>query len=104
MKRIVLRRGHHWENIVRSNTIILIAGLLMAAPVTAAEPAQPQQQAQPQPQSAEQSKVVCRKEAETGSLLKKRRVCRSKRDWEVAAQASRDAISQGQMSGGSSGN
>ena len=102
MKRIMLEHRHHWENIVRSNSIILIAGLLMAAPVTAAEPAQPQPQ--PQAQQAEQSKVVCRKEAETGSLLKKRRVCRTKREWEAAAQASRDSMSQGQMSGGSSGN
>lgn len=104
MKRIVLRRGRHEEDNVRLNSIILVAGLLMAAPATAAEPAQPQPQAQAQAEAAEQSKVVCRKEAETGSLLKKRRVCRSKRDWEGAAQASRDAMSQGQMSGGSSGN
>jgi len=84
---------------VRLNSVILVASVLMAAPVTAAEPAQ----SQPQAEQVEQSKVVCRKEAETGSLLKKRRVCRTKRDWEIAAQAARDAMSQGQMSGGASG-
>lgn len=86
---------------MRLNFMILVAGVLIAAPATAAEPAQPQ--SQPQAQQADQSKVVCRKEAETGSLLKKRRVCRTKRDWEIAAQAARDAMSQGAMSGGSSG-
>lgn len=84
---------------MRLNSMILVAGLLIAAPATAAEPAPAQSQAQ----QADQSKVVCRKEAETGSLLKKRRVCRTKRDWEIAAQAARDAMSQGQMSGGASG-
>ena len=88
---------------MRLNFMILVAGVLIAAPATAAEPAQPQSQSQPQAQQADQSKVVCRKEAETGSLLKKRRVCRTKRDWEIAAQAARDAMSQGAMSGGSSG-
>jgi hypothetical protein len=87
------------EKIVRLNSLILLAvgGMLMTAPAFAAETAQPQ--AQP----AEQSKVICRKETETGSILKKRRVCYTKRQWEQAGQASRDSMTQGQMSGSSSG-
>jgi hypothetical protein len=84
---------------VRLNPLILLAagGMLMAAPAVATEPTQPQAQ------QAEQSKVICRKETETGSILKKRRVCYTKRQWEQAGQTSRDAMTQGQMSGSSSG-
>ena len=78
--------------------ILAVGGMLMAAPAVATEPTPPQGA-----QQAEQSKVVCRKEAETGSILKKRRVCYTKRQWEQAGQASRDAMTQGQMSGSSSG-
>jgi hypothetical protein len=87
------------EKIVRINPIIILAvgGMLMAAPAVAAEPTPPAAQ------QAEQSKVICRKETETGSILKKRRVCYTKRQWEQAGQASRDAMTQGQMSGSSSG-
>ncbi len=84
---------------MRTNLFILLsaASLTLAAPTLAAETTQPQVQ------KAEQSKVVCRKETETGSILKKRRVCHTKREWEKAAQQSRDAMGQGQMSGSSSG-
>ena len=90
------------EKIVRFNPLIVLAvgGMLMTAPVVAAQPTAPQA---PQAEQAEQSKVICRKEAETGSILKKRRVCYTKRQWEQAGQASRDAMTQGQMSGSSSG-
>ena len=87
------------EMIVRFNPLMILSvgGMLMTAPAVAAEPKQPQAQ------QAEQSKVICRKEAETGSILKKRRVCYTKRQWDQAGQASRDAMTQGQMSGSSSG-
>lgn len=87
------------ENILRFNPLILLAagGMLVPSPALATEPTPPQAQ------QAEQSKVICRKEAETGSILKKRRVCYTKRQWEQAGQASRDAMTQGQMSGGASG-
>lgn len=85
---------------MRFNPLIVlgVGGMLMTAPAVATEPTPPQSA-----QQAEQSKVICRKEAETGSILKKRRVCYTKRQWEQAGQASRDAMTQGQMSGSSSG-
>lgn len=87
---------------VRFNQLMILAvgGMLMTAPAVAAEPNKPEAQ---KAQQAEQSKVICRKEAETGSILKKRRVCYTKRQWDQAGQASRDAMTQGQMSGSSSG-
>ena len=85
---------------MRFNPLIILAvgGMLATAPAVAAEST-----STPQAQQAEQSKVICRKEAETGSILKKRRVCYTKRQWEQVGQASRDAMTQGQMSGSSSG-
>lgn len=86
---------------MRINPLILLAagGLLTLAPANANEPTPPVQAQQP-----ERSKVICRKETETGSILKKRRVCYTKRQLDRASDASRDAMTQGQMSGGSSGN
>ena len=54
--------------------------------------------------SAEAPKLVCKKLAESGSLVRKKRVCRTQEEWDRFSQASRDAMGQGQMSGGTSGN
>jgi hypothetical protein len=80
-------------------TALAVGGFLMAVPAAATEVAKPQAEAR----SDAPSKVICRKEAETGSILKKRRVCYTKRQWDQASQASRDAMTQGQMSGSASG-
>lgn len=87
---------------MRFNPLILasIGGLLITAPV-AADEAAPAQPAAAAPKA--ESKLICRKETETGSILKKRRVCYTKRQWDQASAASRDSMTQGQMSGGASG-
>jgi hypothetical protein len=59
--------------------------------------------AQVKVQEDKASKVVCRREAETGSLVKKRRVCRTVREWDEADRITRAAMTEGQMSGGSRG-
>lgn len=59
------------------------------------------------PESAESAaapKLICKKQTESGSLVRKKRVCRTQEEWDRVSQASRDAMSQGQMSGGSSSN
>ena len=96
-----------------SPLILAAAGaVLTLAPASAAEPAPPAQTAQTaqaaQPAQAKAAeapaKLICRKEVETGSILKKRRVCYTQRQRDQAAEKSRDAVTQGLMSGGSSGN
>lgn len=85
-----------------SPLVLAAAGVLLTlAPANAAEPAQPAEAKAPQP---ERPKLICRKETETGSILKKRRVCYTQRQRDQAAEKSRDAVTQGLMSGGSSGN
>lgn len=69
-------------------------------------PAIAQTSAPAQPQTAvldEKDKVVCRREVETGSIAKRKKICHTKREWEALAQRTRDAMDQGQMSGSSSG-
>lgn len=79
---------------------MLAAGIATAA--AAQGPAQPQ--AQVAAEKGAPNDRVCRKEAETGSLVRKRRVCRLRSEWDALAQAARDRMSEGQMSGSSSGN
>ena len=81
--------------------VLLAAGVLLTQ--TSAIAAEPVPAPQAKKAAVEQPKVICRKEVATGSIAKKRRVCRTERAWEQAAQQSRDTVTQGQMSGGSSG-
>ena len=89
---------------MRVNSLILlsVAAGLLGAPAVAQTPA-------PAAQTAAtvdpMDKVVCKREEETGSLVKKKKkVCATKRQWEELAAKTRDAMGQGQMSGGTSGN
>jgi hypothetical protein len=51
------------------------------------------------------SEMLCRRIEETGQLVKKKKkVCHTRAEWDRIAGMSRDAMGQGQMSGGSSGN
>jgi hypothetical protein len=77
--------------------MLLSAGLLLVpAPAFAEEKAKA-------PETAAAPKLICKKESEVGSLVRKKRVCKTAEEWERLSQASRDAMNQGQMSGSSSG-
>jgi len=83
---------------------VLVAALIACAPTLAAAQT-PAPAATPAAAAKDaQSERVCRKESETGSLVRKRKVCRTRAEWDALAQASRDRMSEGQMSGSSSGN
>jgi hypothetical protein len=80
--------------------IVSVAASLLAVPAVA------QTSAPAQPQTAavdDKDKVVCRREVETGSIAKRKKICHTKREWEALAQRSREAFDQGQMSGSTSG-
>ncbi len=88
---------------MRLNSLILLplAAGLLAAPAVA-------QTAAPATQTAATAdpmdKVVCKREEETGSLVKKKKkVCATRRQWEALAAKTREAMDQGQMSGSASG-
>lgn len=87
---------------VHSLILLSVAAGLLAAPAVAQTPA-------PAAQTAAtvdpMDKMVCKREEETGSLVKKKKkVCATRRQWEALAAQTRDAMGQGQMSGGTSGN
>lgn len=88
---------------MRINSLIMltVAAGLLAVPAIAQTPAP----AAPAVASADpMDKVVCRREEETGSLVKKKKkVCATKRQWEALAAKTREAMDQGQMSGSASG-
>jgi hypothetical protein len=84
--------------------ILLIAAMAATAPAAPAA-AQEKPAVQAQAQADPASDLVCRRVEETGSLVKKKkRVCHTRAEWDRIAAMSRDAMGQGQMSGGSSGN
>ncbi|MDO9487813.1 MAG: hypothetical protein Q7J32_05520 [Sphingomonadaceae bacterium] len=87
---------------MRNETLMIfsVAASLLAVPAVAqtAAPAQPQTAA-----VDDKDKVVCRREVETGSIAKRKKICHTKREWEALAQRTRDAMDQGQMSGSASG-
>ena len=73
----------------------LFSAVLLASPVLA-------QDSKTKPQS-DDDKVVCKAQGETGSLVKKKKKCMTKRDWKVLADATREQALGGQMSGSASG-
>ena len=64
--------------ILRPITALLLAA---AAPVFAATPAS-DQEAQGEKASDDKDKMVCKRFADTGSLVSSHRICKPKRDWE----------------------
>lgn len=81
--------------------IAAMAATVVAIPVAAQDPPAAQAQAKADPAT----EVVCRRVEETGSLVKKKKkICHTRAEWDKLATMSRDAMGQGQMSGGSSGN
>lgn len=87
---------------MRTNNVMIfsVAAALLAAPGVA----QTSTPALPEAASVDdKDKIVCRREVETGSIAKRKKVCHSKREWEALAARSREAMDQGQMSGSTSG-
>ncbi len=78
------------------------AAALLATSAVAQTPATP---AATQTASVDpMDQVVCKREEETGSLVKKKKKkCATRRQWEALATQTRAAMDQGQMSGSSSG-
>lgn len=84
---------------------ILIIAAMAAASVAAPSVAQDKPAVQAQAPADPASDLVCRRIEETGQLVKKKKkVCHTRAEWDRIAAMSRDAMGQGQMSGGSSGN
>ena len=84
---------------------ILIIAAMAATALATATVAQEKPAVQAQVQADAASELVCRRVEETGQLVKKKKkVCHTRAEWDRLAAMSRDAMGQGQMSGGSSGN
>ena len=75
----------------------LVTGLMLAvAPDGAATPT-------PQPAKPEPKKV-CRKDIETGSLIKGKKICYTPKQWQQISDANRTEVERMQSSGSQSGN
>jgi invasion protein IalB len=82
------------EMTMRSALFALAAGALAAAGPSLAQtaaPAAPAVATAQAPASGE-DKVVCKREAETGSLLAAKKVCHTQGDWDRMARDSRDQV------------
>jgi hypothetical protein len=73
--------------VLMSKSLIVTAGLLvalmLAPPVLAADPAPAPTQAA----SAENDPLVCKRQEETGTRLKKKKICKTESEWEAQEQA-----------------
>ena len=74
----------------------VVTGLLLAAAPEAATPAQP-------PAEKPQEKRICRKDIETGSLIKGKKICYTAKQWQKLADASRDELERTSAMGSQSG-
>lgn len=84
---------------------ILLGAAMAATAVATPTAAQDKPAVQAQASTDPAAEVVCRRVEETGQLVKKKKkVCHTRAEWDRLAAMSRDAMGQGQMSGGSSGN
>jgi len=72
--------------------IALVAPLLLAAEATPAAPAA----ATPAVAAKEINPLVCQRFTETGSLLKSKKVCMRKSEWEAQRQENRQMIDRSQ--------
>lgn len=84
---------------------ILIIAAMAAGALAVPAMAQDKPAVQAPAQADPGSEMLCRRIEETGQLVKKKKkVCHTRAEWDRIAAMSRDAMGQGQMSGGSSGN
>ena len=79
--------------------VLAVASLHFAAPAAAASETTAEAK-----KRADGSKVVCRKQAETGSFAKRTKVCRTRAQWEAISRAARNSIDETRNSGSQSGN
>lgn len=70
--------------------------LLASAPDAAATPAAA-------PQQPAEEKKICRREVETGSLIKGKKICYTAKQWQKLADAHRDEIERTSSMGSKSG-
>lgn len=77
-------------------TSLLLAGApeASAAPANAAEAA---------PVQKPEEKKICRKDIETGSLIKGKKICYTAKQWQKIADANRDEIERSSSMGSKSG-
>jgi hypothetical protein len=73
-------------------TGLLLAGAPEAAPANAAAPVE-----------RPEEKKVCRRDIETGSLIKGKKICYTAKQWQKIADATRDQMDSRTSSGSSSG-
>ena len=76
--------------------LVLVSGLMLAtAPgnSTAAEP----------PATPTEEKKICRKQIETGSLIKGKKICFTAKQWQRMADAARDDVERNASMGSRSG-
>lgn len=79
--------------------LAVVTGLMFAAaPASAATPT-----AAVAPADKPEEKKICRKEVETGSLIKGRKTCYTAKQWQKIADANRDDIERTSSSGSQSG-
>ena len=70
--------------------------LLASAPEAAATPA-------PAPQKPAEEKKICRRDIETGSLIKGKKICYTAKQWQKLSDAARDEIERTSSMGSKSG-
>lgn len=63
---------------------MMLAALLLATGQTAATP----------PAEPPKEKIICRTDIETGSLIKKRKTCRTRKQWEAAYNTARETTEE----------
>ena len=73
----------------------LMSGMLLAAA--------PAESAAPTTGAAPEEKKICRKQVETGSLIKGKKICYTARQWQKMADDSRDEMERRASSGSASG-
>ena len=71
----------------------VVTGLLLASAPTAADA----------PADKPEEKKICRKQIETGSLIKGKKICYTSKQWQKLADANREEYESRSSSGGQSG-
>jgi hypothetical protein len=81
-------------NRIGAAAAIALAGLLIPAIASAAEP--------PTAEQADRDKIICRKTAEVGSLVRKKKECYTKAQWDQIAEVQQRGAKKTQdgLSGG----
>ena len=73
---------------IRMSAVITLAGLLLPTIASAAEP--------PAADAAEKDKLICRKTTEVGSLVRKKKECYTKAEWDKIAEVQQRGVKKTQ--------